>query len=172
VKLRRYGTTGPWVVLLHGGPGAGGYLAPLAEALADCFRVLEPFQRGSGGEALTVARHVADLEELLGGECERTAAAVLGHSWGAVLALAHAAACPGSVTALVLVGCGTFDLPTEPTPAAVDSPRADHGRPAQANRAPRGGDGPPGRPPAPARRPPAAPLFARSGSRRAGGGEL
>lgn len=53
IRVRRYGTSGPWVVLLHGGPGAGGYLAPLARSLADSFRVLEPLQRGSGSEPLT-----------------------------------------------------------------------------------------------------------------------
>jgi pimeloyl-ACP methyl ester carboxylesterase len=109
VRVRQYGEAGPWVVLVHGGPGAGGYLAPLAKTLADSFRVLEPLQRGSGGEPLTVARHVADLEELVRGRCEDARAALVGHSWGAMLALAHAAAHPASVRAVVLVGCGTFD---------------------------------------------------------------
>jgi pimeloyl-ACP methyl ester carboxylesterase len=107
--LRCYGTFGPWVVLVHGGPGTGGYLAPLAEALADSFRVLEPMQRGSGAAPLTVARHVTDLEDFVRTHCEHTRPAIVGHSWGAMLALAHAAAHPESVCALVLVGCGTFD---------------------------------------------------------------
>jgi pimeloyl-ACP methyl ester carboxylesterase len=106
---RCYGTSGPWVVLVHGGPGAGGYLAPLAEALADSFHVLEPLQSGSGPAPLTVARHVADLEDFVRTYCEGTRPAVVGHSWGAMLSLAHAAAHPESVRAIVLVGCGTFD---------------------------------------------------------------
>jgi pimeloyl-ACP methyl ester carboxylesterase len=109
MKVRQYGRAGPWVVLVHGGPGAGGYLAPLAQTLADSFRVLEPLQRGSGGEPLTVARHVADLEALLRERCGDARPAVVGHSWGAMLALAHAAAHPASVRALALIGCGTFD---------------------------------------------------------------
>jgi pimeloyl-ACP methyl ester carboxylesterase len=95
------------VVLLHGGPGAPGSLASLAEDLADAFRVLEPFQRGSGGAPLTVARHVADLQDLV--TAQPAPPAIVGHSWGAMLALAHAAAHPGSVASLALVGCGTFD---------------------------------------------------------------
>ncbi len=110
MKVRRYGTAGPWVVLVHGGPGAGGYLAPLAEELENAFRILEPLQRGSGPEPLTVARHVEDLEGLVREHCEGTKPTVVGHSWGAMLALAHAAAHPASVGALVLVGCGTFDV--------------------------------------------------------------
>ncbi len=109
IDARRYGATGPWVVLVHGGPGAGGYLAPLAQALAGSFRVLEPLQRGSGGEPLTVARHVADLDTLVSERCGDSPPAIVGHSWGAMLALAFAAAHPSRARALVLLGCGTFD---------------------------------------------------------------
>ncbi len=109
MSVREYGAKGPCVVLVHGGPGAGGYLAPLARTLADSFRVLEPLQRGSGSVPLTVATHVADLEQLVQERCEGTAA-VVGHSWGAMLALAHAAEYPHSARAIALIGCGTFDL--------------------------------------------------------------
>ncbi len=95
-------------VLLHGGPGAPGYLAPVARELSDAFRVLEPLQRGSSREPLTVARHVADLHEVVSG-CAGGRPALVGHSWGAMLGLAYAAAHPGRVSSLVLVGCGTFD---------------------------------------------------------------
>lgn len=111
-SLRTYGNSGPPVVVLHGGPGAPGYMAPVARGLADAFRVYEPFQRSSGDEPLTVARHVADLQSLverIGADCAGRAPALVGHSWGAMLALAYAAAHPGHLTALVLVGCGTFD---------------------------------------------------------------
>lgn len=111
MSVREYGASGPWVVLLHGGPGAAGYMAPLARRLADSFRVLEPLQRPSGGEPLTVAVHVADLDGLLERRCGDTLAppALVGHSWGAMLALAYAAAHPRRVGSLVLIGCGTFD---------------------------------------------------------------
>lgn len=83
-------------------------MAPVARRLAERFRVLEALQRGSGGEPLTVARHVEDLHELVRFRCARPPA-LLGHSWGAMLALAYAAAHPDAAAALVLVGCGTFD---------------------------------------------------------------
>ena len=123
MRFRAYGASGPLVVVLHGGPGAPGSVAAVARRLGESFRVLESFQRRSGGEPLTVARHVADLHELLhsrhrsprpgrtkgeGQADDRPA--LVGHSWGAMLALAYAAAHPGSVAALVLIGCGTFDL--------------------------------------------------------------
>jgi len=97
------------VALLHGGPGAPGSLLPLAEALEGGFRVLEPFQRGSDVPSLTVQRHVEDFHELVTETCDGRPVAVIGHSWGAMLGLAIAAAYPEDVRCLVLVGCGTFD---------------------------------------------------------------
>jgi pimeloyl-ACP methyl ester carboxylesterase len=107
MRVREYGRSGPLVIVVHGGPGAPGSAASLARELAIGFRVLEPLQRGSGPEPLTVARHVADLQELVASLPERPV--LLGHSWGAMLVLAHAAAHPDHVGPLVLVGCGTFD---------------------------------------------------------------
>jgi pimeloyl-ACP methyl ester carboxylesterase len=109
LRVREYGTAGPRVVVLHGGPGAPGYMAPVARGLSREFRVLEPLQRGSGSGPLTVGRHVSDLHEVVGSHFAGARVALVGHSWGAMLALAYAAAHPGFVTALVLVGCGTFD---------------------------------------------------------------
>jgi pimeloyl-ACP methyl ester carboxylesterase len=106
--VRRCGDAGPPVLLLHGGPGAAGYLAPAARELADSFRVIEPMQRGSGAQPLTVARHVSDLDDCIRAECGPCRPAIVGHSWGAMLALAYAAEHPDHVGCLALVGCGTL----------------------------------------------------------------
>ncbi len=108
LQLRTYGSVGPTVIVLHGGPAAAGTAAPIARGLAGSFRVLEPWQRGSGGSELSVAGHVADLDELVRAEC-RSAPALVGQSWGAMLALAYAAAHPAAAGPLVLVSCGSFD---------------------------------------------------------------
>src|SRR5947209_12079030 len=109
LRLRTYGASGPMVIVLHGGPAAVGSAAPLARGLAASFRVLEPWQRGSGAEPLTVTRHVADLHALVASRCAGVRPALVGESWGAMLALAYAAAHPAGAGPLVLVGCGTFD---------------------------------------------------------------
>lgn len=109
LRVRVHGSAGPAVVVLHGGPAAVGGAAGLAAGLADRFRVFEPWQRGSGETPLTVARHVADLHDLIGALDLPRAPVMVGESWGAMLALAHAAAHPADVAALALVGCGTFD---------------------------------------------------------------
>jgi len=119
LRVRTYGPEGPVVIVLHGGPGAAGEAAPLARGLAGQFRVLEPWQRPSGDEPLTVARHVADLRELVLSQCNNDRPALVGHSWGAMLALAYAAEHPESAGPLVLIGCGTFDTASRARMQAV-----------------------------------------------------
>ena len=125
METRTYGASGPFVVVLHGGPGAHGYMAPVARALAGSFRVLEPQQRGAGAERLTVARHVEDLHELVAARCSAARPALVGHSWGAMLALAYAAAHADRVGALVLIGCGTFDPAARRRMRAIREERMD-----------------------------------------------
>lgn len=66
--------------------------------------MLEPLQRRSGTVPLTVSRHVEDLAEVA-----PVPATLVGWSWGAMLGLSYATRYPERVTALVLVGCGTYD---------------------------------------------------------------
>ncbi len=104
IAVRHYGSRGPTVVVLHGGPGATGSAAGLARDLSGSFRVLEPLQRRSGEIPLTVARHVEDLAAIA-----PKPAILIGCSWGAMLGLSYAARYPGNVSQLALVGCGTYD---------------------------------------------------------------
>ena len=100
--FRSYGPdVAPTVIVLHGGPGAPGSAAGLARAIADPWRVLEPWQRGD-----SVAAHVSDLRSFADEHCSRPV--LVGHSWGAMLALAYAAIHP--VRAIAMVCSGTWDL--------------------------------------------------------------
>lgn len=108
--VREYGIGTEPVIALHGGPAAAGDVAPLARELGNAWHVLEPFQRGSGGRPLTVARHVQDLHDLIGERCEGRRPVLVGHSWGAMLALAYAAEHPRASAGLILIGCGTFSV--------------------------------------------------------------
>lgn len=103
------------MILLHGGPAASGYLSPVAKVLAQGFRVLEPFQRTGPLHPLKVKDHVADLEQVISHFCAQEKAALIGHSWGAMLALAYAAFNQNRLSSLVLVGCGTFDAKSRAT---------------------------------------------------------
>lgn len=108
LEYRLHGTSGPTLLAIHGGPAAAGSIAAIGRGLADDYRVIEPFQRGSSPTPLTVARHVADLHDL-NDELGLDHPPLIGHSWGAMLILAYAAAHPDQAGPLALVGCGTFD---------------------------------------------------------------
>ncbi len=110
IKMRHYGEDGSTVLVLHGGPAAPGYMVPVARHLSAHFRVIEPFQRHSSpDEVLTVQRHIDDLHAVIAAECKGQKPMLVGHSWGAMLALAYAAAYPNRAAGIVLVGCGSFD---------------------------------------------------------------
>lgn len=103
-----YGRGADVIITLHGGPAATGDVAPLARELGKRWHVFEPHQRGSSSRPLSVATHVEDLHELIEERAGDNHPILLGHSWGAMLALAYAASHPARAAGLVLIGCGTF----------------------------------------------------------------
>ncbi|MDA1081885.1 MAG: alpha/beta fold hydrolase [Gemmatimonadetes bacterium] len=92
----RYGTAGaPQLLMLHGGPGAHhDYLLPHFLDLSDQFDLLFYDQRGGGQSRtddpapITWRTHVEDLEQAIA-ELLGAAPAVVGYSWGALLALLY-----------------------------------------------------------------------------------
>jgi proline iminopeptidase len=95
----------PALLLLHGGPGLSEYMSML-DAETRGWRTIRFQQRGLAPSALdgpfTVEQAVADAIAVLD-ELGVSSAVVLGHSWGAQLALHLALAHPDRVTGLVLV---------------------------------------------------------------------
>lgn len=108
-RIRFHGDHGPLVITLHGGPGATGSAVRLAQGLSHDFRVIEPWQRLSGEIPLTVEVHIQDLRNLILSRCIGEKPALVGSSWGAMLALAYAAEHSETISGVALVGCGTFD---------------------------------------------------------------
>ncbi|EFH80267.1 alpha/beta fold hydrolase [Ktedonobacter racemifer] len=101
---------GPALVCCHGGPGLWDYLAPVAEMVDDLATVYRYDQRACGrstGEpSYGVATAVADLEALRV-HWNLPQWIILGHSWGATLALAYCLAHPSRASALIyLSGTG------------------------------------------------------------------
>lgn len=98
--------TGPPVVCCHGGPGLWDYLGALAALIEDVFTVVRFDQRGcgrsSGSGPFTIAQAVDDLDQI------RAALGfgrwgVIGHSWGAELALRYAIQSPERTTGIVYI---------------------------------------------------------------------
>ncbi|HEY7010286.1 MAG TPA: alpha/beta fold hydrolase [Jatrophihabitantaceae bacterium] len=97
------------LIVLHGGPEFDSfYLMPELDVLEQCGRLIYYDQRGRGRSSpspardVTIDSEVADLEALrqhLGAG----PVALLGHSWGGVLAMEYAARHPDNVSRLVLL---------------------------------------------------------------------
>lgn len=104
---RRSGRGAEPLVLCHGGPGLWDMFDDVAELLGDLASVIRWDQRGCGRSEpsdgpWTTERAVADLDAVRAHfGLERMT--LLGHSWGAQLALSYALAHPKRVAALVYV---------------------------------------------------------------------
>ena len=102
--------TGPPVVLCHGGPGIYDYLGPVAAMIEDVATVHRYDQRGCGRSEVVgpydVAAFVDDLDALRA-YWGYEAWMVIGHSWGAPLALLYAIQYPKRTARLVyMAGTG------------------------------------------------------------------
>jgi proline iminopeptidase len=116
---------GPAVVVVHGGPDFDHeYLLPELDRLADVRRLVYYDQRGRGrsfaGEAddVTMRGEVEDLDAVRR-ELGLGSISVLGHSWGALVAMEYALAFPAAVSHLVLIS---------PAPASPDDATYLRGR--------------------------------------------
>ncbi len=105
-----YQGNGPALVCCHGGPGLWDYLGPVADMVEDLVTVYRYDQRScgrsTGSPPYDVATAVADLDALRD-HWDLPQWIVLGHSWGATLALTYCLAHPSRVRALIyLSGTG------------------------------------------------------------------
>ena len=102
-SVRIYGKSPFRIAVLHGGPGAPGYMAPVARELSKTCGILEPLQSED-----SVEKQIAELNQQLT-EYGNTPLILIGSSWGAVLALFMAARYPDLITKIILIGSAVFD---------------------------------------------------------------
>ena len=100
---RIYGSSPFSVVVIHGGPGAPGHMAPVARELSEQWGVLEPLQcessiEGQVQELRAALNQYADLPVTL-----------VGSSWGAMLGWIFSAKYPDLIRKLILVGSGVYE---------------------------------------------------------------
>jgi len=100
---RRYGSPPYTLLVVHGGPGAGGEMAPVARVLARRWGVLEPIQT-----AVSLHGQVDELRQVIE-SFTRPPIVLIGYSWGAWLAWICAARHPELVRKLILVSSGPFE---------------------------------------------------------------
>lgn len=103
MEVKYHGKPPYRAVAVHGGPGAIGSAEELALGLSDCCGVLEPYQTKYSISEL-IHELALQIEQNCGGP-----AVLIGHSWGAWLAALTAAAYPGLVKKLILIGSGPLE---------------------------------------------------------------
>lgn len=106
--------SGAPLVLLHGITDSGACWGRTADALAERFTVYALDQRGHGESdapphQFTYADYVSDIVELLRVNGHKRGI-IIGHSFGAIIAMAMAASYPDCVSKLVLIDPPLFDL--------------------------------------------------------------
>jgi pimeloyl-ACP methyl ester carboxylesterase len=101
--LRKYGQEPFDVVVIHGGPGAPGEMAPVARELSSYTGVLEPLQT-----ATSVEGQVGELRAILEKE-GNLPLTLIGFSWGAWLGYIFSAYYPLFVRKLILIGSGAYE---------------------------------------------------------------
>lgn len=116
--LREWGDTeAPLIVALHGFPEYSGGWTPLAEALADRYRILAPDQRGYGKSwkpkeipAYRSSQLVRDIVALIESEAKGKPVLLMGHDWGASVAYALAISAPHLIEKLIILN-GVHPIP-------------------------------------------------------------
>jgi len=101
-NLRKYGERPFRVAVIHGGPGAPGEMASVAEKLSSEAGILEPLQT-----ATSIEEQVEELKNVLENNGEAPVI-LIGFSWGAWLSFIFAANHPSIIKKLILVGSGPF----------------------------------------------------------------
>jgi pimeloyl-ACP methyl ester carboxylesterase len=104
--MKNYRTWGkpPYkVAVVHGGPGAAGEMAAVADELSKTVSILEPLQT-----AKSVAGQAEELRQTIENH-GNPPLTLIGHSWGAWLVFIVAARYPALVDKLILVASGPFE---------------------------------------------------------------
>lgn len=102
-NLRKYGNPPFIAVVIHGGPGAPGEMAPVAKELSAFGGILEPLQT-----AVTIEGQVRELREVLE-EHDNLPVTLIGFSWGAMLSFIFTARHPHLVKKLIIIGSGPYE---------------------------------------------------------------
>ncbi len=101
--LRKYGKPPFNVVVVHGGPGAYGEMAPVARELSPDYGILEPLQTKT-----TIEAQIKELKIILNKNAS-IPVILIGWSYGAWLSFIFAAKYQKFVEKIILIGSGPFE---------------------------------------------------------------
>ena len=101
--FRKYGSPPYKFAVIHGGPGAPGYMAPVAKELSHLMGIIEPLQTKD-----TIDGQVEELYTVLN-EHAQLPVNLIGHSWGGFLNIIFYDKYPDVVDKIILISSGPFE---------------------------------------------------------------
>jgi len=103
INLKKYGSPPYKFAVIHGGPGAPGYMAPVAKELSKQSGIIEPLQTKD-----SIDGQVEELYLILN-EHAQLPVNLIGHSWGGFLSMIFYDRYPDIVEKLILISSGPFE---------------------------------------------------------------
>ena len=101
--FRTYGENPYVIVVVHGGPGAGGEMAPIGRRLSKNWGIYEPIQTKK-----SIQDQIQELKHGVDENCQLPII-LIGYSWGAWLTLLFTAKYGNYVKKVILIGSGPFE---------------------------------------------------------------
>ncbi|PWI48081.1 alpha/beta hydrolase [Candidatus Heimdallarchaeota archaeon B3_Heim] len=103
MPFRTYGQKPYTIAVIHGGPGAGGEMAPVARQLSSEWGVIEPIQTKK-----SIEKQIQELKSTITKNCS-SSLILVGYSWGAWLSLLFAVQHKSDVKKIILISSGPFE---------------------------------------------------------------
>lgn len=107
--IKSYGSGNKTLILINGGPSLSNYISTLGVTLSDKYKIVEYYQKGTpenpttNKDELTIKAHLLDLKNVVE-DCKGSQIILLGHSWGASLALMYISQNSGVISKTILIG--------------------------------------------------------------------
>ncbi|PVZ71602.1 alpha/beta fold hydrolase [Pelagibaculum spongiae] len=108
-----YGSGNKTIILIHGGPSLFGYMKSLDELLENQYKIIDYAQRGTfespANQKVTMASHITDLANLISKHSKKEKVILIGHSWGANLALLATSEHPEKIEKIILLSTAALN---------------------------------------------------------------
>lgn len=102
------------LILINGGPSLSHYISTLGLKLSEKYEVVEYFQKGTpenptvNKEELTLSSHLLHLKDVIDNHRD-SQVILIGHSWGASLALLYLSENPNVISKAILIGAAPLN---------------------------------------------------------------
>ncbi|OUR93551.1 alpha/beta hydrolase [Halobacteriovorax marinus] len=118
MHINEYGSGKKTLILVHGGPSLFGYMKSLGDQLSHKYKIVDYAQRGTfetprtDNDQLSFDSHIEDLRQIIETYNKEQPVTLIGHSWGADLALLTVAKHQGLVEKVISLGTASLEEET------------------------------------------------------------